>query len=106
MRFELIKFEIVRTSSYYYVLSYSKGKDRVRQSRKSFDANSRENKTFDFRSQFHQHFKRPFLHESKLISYSLVTYSFVIFWRKNIGAKGEHKMLMKLTPAEKAGLPF
>jgi len=28
----------------------------------------------------------------------LLHFGFVIFWRKNIGAKGRHKMFMKLTP--------
>ncbi len=37
------------------------------------------------------------LYESKLSSFSLVSLGFVIFGRKNIGAKGSWKMLMKLT---------
>jgi len=36
---------------------------------------------------------------SKLSSFSLVTFGFVIFWCKNIGSKSTRKMLMKLTPA-------
>jgi len=28
----------------------------------------------------------------------LLRFGFVIFWHKNIGAKGTHKMLMKVTP--------
>ncbi len=30
--------------------------------------------------------------------FSSYVLAFVIFWHKNIGAKGDHKMLMKLTP--------
>jgi len=40
----------------------------------------------------------PFLHESALRSFSLfLQICFVIFWHKNIGAKANRKMLMKLT---------
>jgi hypothetical protein len=39
-----------------------------------------------------------FLYKSKLISFSLITLGFAIFWRQNIGEKVTHKMLMKLTP--------
>jgi hypothetical protein len=38
-----------------------------------------------------------FLFESKLSSFSLVTFGFVIFWHKNISTKCALKMLMKLT---------
>jgi len=38
------------------------------------------------------------LHESLLRSFSLLHFGFVVFWRKNIGAKAALKMLMKLTP--------
>jgi len=41
--------------------------------------------------------RAPFSYESILGSLSLVTVKFEIFWRKNIGAKADHKMLMKLT---------
>ncbi len=39
-----------------------------------------------------------FLYKSELSSFSLDTFGFVIFWRKNIGAKCVRKTLMKLTP--------
>jgi len=45
-------------------------------------------------SQFHQHFTL----ESKLSSFSLISFGFAIFWSQNIGKKNAHKMLMKLTP--------
>jgi len=51
----------------------------------------------DIWSQFHQHFTQVFLYKSELSSFSLLTFGFVIFWRKNIGAKSLCKMLMKLT---------
>ena len=41
-----------------------------------------------------------FSYESKLNSFSLVTFGFVIFWRQNIGKKVVYKMLMKLIPAQ------
>ncbi len=37
-----------------------------------------------------------------LCSFSLLQFGFVIFWRKNIGAKAARKMLMKLTTALQA----
>jgi len=39
-----------------------------------------------------------FSYKNALRSFSLVTFWLVIFWRKNFGAIGVHKMLMKLTP--------
>ncbi len=46
-----------------------------------------------------------FLQESKLRSFYLITFSFAIFWRQNIGKKVTRKMLMKLTPGWK-GLKY
>jgi len=37
-----------------------------------------------------------FWNKSELSSFYLVTFDFVIFWRKNIGTKFASKMLMKL----------
>jgi hypothetical protein len=37
------------------------------------------------------------LFQEAISSTSPITFSFVIFWRKNIGEKGVRKMLMKLT---------
>ncbi len=45
--------------------------------------------------QFHQHFTREFFIQKCFAQH----FGFEIFWRKNIGAKGAHKMLMKLTPS-------
>jgi len=39
-----------------------------------------------------------FLDESALRSFSLLAIWLCNFWHKNIGAKGLHKMLIKLTP--------
>jgi len=41
-----------------------------------------------------------FLYKSELTSFSLLTFGFVTFWRKNICAKFGQKMLMKLRPEE------
>jgi len=38
-----------------------------------------------------------FSYESKLSSFSLITFGFAIFWCQNIGEKVVHKLLMKLT---------
>jgi len=38
-----------------------------------------------------------FMYESKLSSFSLITFGFAIFWCQKIGKKVAHKMLMKLT---------
>jgi hypothetical protein len=40
-----------------------------------------------------------FSYQSSLRSFYLLTIGFVIFWRKDFGAKAAHKMLVKLTPA-------
>jgi len=45
---------------------------------------------------------QSFLYESKLGSFSLITFSFLSFCPKNIGAKGACKMLMTLTPGGSA----
>ncbi len=39
-----------------------------------------------------------FLYESKLSSFSLITFGVAIFWCQNIGKKVACKMLMKLIP--------
>jgi len=41
-----------------------------------------------------------FSYESKLSSFSQVTFGFVIFWCQNIGAQCKHKMLMELRSEE------
>jgi hypothetical protein len=33
-------------------------------------------------------------------AFMCVQFGFVIFWRKDFGAKGAHKMLVKLTPGQ------
>jgi len=43
---------------------------------------------------------RRFSNESKLSSFSLITFGFAIFWRQNIGKKCANKMLMKLAPVD------
>ncbi len=44
--------------------------------------------------------RKHFSYESKLTSFSLITFDFEIFWHQNIGKKVAHKMLMKFTPEE------
>ena len=39
-----------------------------------------------------------FLYKSVLISFSVLTFRFVIFWHKESGTKAALKLLMKLTP--------
>jgi len=57
--------------------------------------------------QFHQHFMRTFiLHESKLSSFSLVTFSFVIFGAIISYKKCSRKTLMKLTSTLFFSLPW
>jgi len=83
---------------------------------------TRENKTFvqkictynvdeiDYRCQFQQHFTRAFFNWKCFghTAFLYLHFGFVIFWRKNIGAKAARKMmLMKLTIVQHVGMePF
>ncbi len=40
-----------------------------------------------------------FSYQSSLPPFMCLQFGFVIFWRKDFGAKAAHKMLVKLTPA-------
>jgi hypothetical protein len=42
--------------------------------------------------------RAAFSYESFLLSFLCLQFGFVIFWRKDFGAKAGHKMLVKLTP--------
>ncbi len=54
---------------------------------------------FDIKSsQFHQHFTRGFYVRMFLVrNFFVLRFKVRTFWRKNIGAKAAHIMLMKLT---------
>jgi hypothetical protein len=40
------------------------------------------------------------------VTFMCLQFGFVIFWRKDFGAKAAHKMLVKLTPGVEAGVTF
>jgi hypothetical protein len=42
-----------------------------------------------------------FSYQSSLHTFICLQFGFVIFWQKDFGAKGAHKMLVKLTPGVK-----
>jgi len=42
--------------------------------------------------------RAAFLHERFCAALMCLQFMFVIFWRKDFGAKAAHKMLVKLTP--------
>jgi hypothetical protein len=42
--------------------------------------------------------RAAFLYKSFLRGFICLQFGFVIFWRKDFGAKAAHKMLVKLTP--------
>ena len=50
------------------------------------------------RVNFTNNLRAAFSYESVLSSFSVLTFRFVIFQRKEIGAKAARKMLVKLTP--------
>ncbi len=43
--------------------------------------------------------RAAFSYESFFAAFMCLQFGFVIFWRKDFGAKAAHKMLVKLTPA-------
>ncbi len=49
------------------------------------------------RCKFHQHFTSAFCMKVLCAAFLLLQFGFVIFWRKNIGAKAACKIVMKLT---------
>ncbi len=47
--------------------------------------------------------RASFSYQSKLSSFSLITFGLAIFWHQNIGEKFASKMLVKLTPELRDG---
>jgi hypothetical protein len=43
-------------------------------------------------------YEQLFSYESFCADFMCLQYGFVIFWRKDFGAKAAHKMLVELTP--------
>ncbi len=93
----LIGWERIKMSLEVFKINNLKNTTITGQSNLITDCHFSSNQSFSPSDNFISILRVPFLFESVLHSFSLLTVWFCSFWRKNIGKKAARKILMKLT---------